>query len=117
MNYADGMRELAALRKKILVVRQEIRRVQSEIEPAPVADHTFLSGAGRVTLSSLFDGKKQMIFVHNMGSSCTTAPCGQTATTGFTNILRTGWRSFSLRRKRLNNNASLPDRADGAFRW
>ena len=70
MNYADGMNKIAGLRKNILVARGELRRIQAEIEPEPVGDHTFISGSGRTVLSSLFGDKTQMIFIHNMGSSC-----------------------------------------------
>ena len=70
MNYADGMQKIGALRKEIFVARDKMRRIQSEIEPEAVTDHAFASTSGRTTLSSLFGNKKQMIFVHNMGSSC-----------------------------------------------
>ena len=70
MNYTDGMQTIGALRKEIHSVRDKMRRVQREIEPELVADHTFLTSAGRTTLAGLFGDKKQMIFVHNMGSSC-----------------------------------------------
>lgn len=70
MDYADGIAQLNDRRMQIYRLREEIRALQAEIAPEPVADHAFETLAGPTTLSALFGDKDQLIVIHNMGAGC-----------------------------------------------
>jgi predicted dithiol-disulfide oxidoreductase (DUF899 family) len=70
MQYDVGQRRLLSLRDKIRDLRMEMRAVTAAIEPQPVADHVFATLKGSTTLSALFEGRDDLIVIHNMGSKC-----------------------------------------------
>ena len=70
MQYDAGQRRLLSLRDKIRDLRAEMRAVTAAIEPQPVSDHMFGTLKGSTTLSALFDGRDDLIVIHNMGSKC-----------------------------------------------
>jgi predicted dithiol-disulfide oxidoreductase (DUF899 family) len=70
MQYDVGQRRLLSLRDKIRDLRTEMRAVTAAIEPQPVADHVFATLKGSTTLSALFEGRDDLIVIHNMGSKC-----------------------------------------------
>lgn len=70
MKYGESKRQLKTLRGRIATIRDEIRKVQKNLEPEDVEDHGFRTDDGEVRLSALFGGKAQLFVIHNMGSSC-----------------------------------------------
>lgn len=70
MNFDDGVKRLADHRRQIVTIRDAMREVQQAIEPQPVDDYVFRSQAGEVRLSQLFGRHRDLLMVHNMGSSC-----------------------------------------------
>jgi predicted dithiol-disulfide oxidoreductase (DUF899 family) len=70
MRYDVGQRRLLSLRDKIQELRAEMRAVTAAIEPQPVDDHVFGTLRGSTTLSALFEGRDDLIVIHNMGSKC-----------------------------------------------
>jgi predicted dithiol-disulfide oxidoreductase (DUF899 family) len=70
MKYAAATEKMGAYRRQIAEIRQQIRKVQAEIEPQEVADYEFQTLAGKASLSELFAGRQDLMVVHNMGSSC-----------------------------------------------
>jgi len=70
MQYDVGRQRLLSLRDKIQDLRAEMRAVTAAIEPQPVDDHVFETLSGSTTLSALFDGRDDLIIIHNMGSTC-----------------------------------------------
>lgn len=70
MKYSEGTRRLGEYRRRIVALREKMRRVQKGLEPQPVEDYTFASVRGEVRLSQLFGVKKELFVIHNMGSSC-----------------------------------------------
>ncbi len=61
---------MSAYRRQIEEIRQQIRQVQSQIEPQEVADYAFQTSDGPVSLSALFGDHSDLMLVHNMGVSC-----------------------------------------------
>ncbi len=70
MNYTDGITAINDYRGRISSIRQEMRKIQAEIEPQKVEDYVFQTTKGAVTLSELFGDKADLFMVHNMGTSC-----------------------------------------------
>jgi predicted dithiol-disulfide oxidoreductase (DUF899 family) len=70
MKYATGSEKLTAYRREIAEVREKMRDTQAAIEPQEVADYEFKAPQGPVRLSALFGEHKDLMVVHNMGSSC-----------------------------------------------
>ncbi len=70
MSYRDSAAMLAAYRGQIADLRRKMREVQASIEPEPVDDYVFATRDGPVRLSGLFGGKRDLIVIHNMGTSC-----------------------------------------------
>lgn len=70
MKYAEAQSRLAAHRKEIAAIREQMRKVQLETEPEEVADYTFQTTNGPVRLEQLFGDKNDLIVIHNMGASC-----------------------------------------------
>jgi len=62
---------IAELERELMELKQRLNRARREIGPEPVRDYDFLDpSAGKVSLSSLFGGKRDLLVVHNMGHSC-----------------------------------------------
>jgi predicted dithiol-disulfide oxidoreductase (DUF899 family) len=70
MTYADTMSTLKAKRETLLTLHEEIRALQKTVEPQPVEDYTFQGWDGAVKLSDLFGDKRDLLVIHNMGTSC-----------------------------------------------
>jgi len=70
MNYRTTSDKLAAYRREIAGLREKMRTLQSTIEPEEVKDYEFATPKGPVKLSALFDGKRDLFVIHNMGKSC-----------------------------------------------
>jgi predicted dithiol-disulfide oxidoreductase (DUF899 family) len=62
--------ELAALNQQIQGLKRQKAKLQRELPPEPVKDYEFQTLEGAVRLSELFDGRDDLIVVHNMGRSC-----------------------------------------------
>lgn len=70
MSYRDSAAELAGYRRQIDELRRRMRQVQAAVEPEAVADYEFAGWTGPVRLSGLFGGKRDLVVIHNMGTSC-----------------------------------------------
>jgi predicted dithiol-disulfide oxidoreductase (DUF899 family) len=70
MKYSDATARLADHRARIAALRTEMRRIQDEIEPQPVANYRLSTPQGEVTLSALFGDRADLFVIHNMGTSC-----------------------------------------------
>ena len=58
------------LRSKLNAVRCELRQALAEAAALDVPDYLFSSASGPVALSQLFDGKRELFVIHNMGTTC-----------------------------------------------
>jgi len=70
MKYQAATEKMAAYRQQIAEIRQQLRKVQAEVEPQEVVDYEFQTPTGKVLLSGLFGHHKDLMVVHNMGRSC-----------------------------------------------
>jgi len=70
MKYAAATQKLTAFRQQIADIRQQMRKVQADIEPQEVANYEFRVPDGIVTLTELFGDHEDLMVVHNMGVSC-----------------------------------------------
>ena len=71
MRYEDATERLREVRARIAELRNELREVQSKIEPAEVQDYRLTTADGKpVQLSELFGDREHLFVVHNMGRSC-----------------------------------------------
>jgi predicted dithiol-disulfide oxidoreductase (DUF899 family) len=43
---------------------------EASLEPEEVSDYTFATADGTVRLSALFSGNRDLIVIHNMGTTC-----------------------------------------------
>jgi predicted dithiol-disulfide oxidoreductase (DUF899 family) len=71
MNYVETKAALQAKRAEIIQLRDEMRALQSAVEPQAVADYELTGWNGPVRLSGLFGAHEHLILIHNMGRSCT----------------------------------------------
>lgn len=71
MQYQETAKKIATLRKDIAKLRKEMNAARGKVEPQEFKDYTFeRAGGGEVKLSELFNGKDNLIVIHNMGASC-----------------------------------------------
>ena len=70
MTYESTSAKLAAYRREIAVIREKMRAAQTGVEPQEVADYELTNAQGVVRLSELFAGKRDLILIHNMGTTC-----------------------------------------------
>jgi predicted dithiol-disulfide oxidoreductase (DUF899 family) len=70
MRYRQASQRLAGHRKRIAAIRRRMRQIQRQVVPEPVEDYVFTSTRGPVRLSQLFEGKRDLIVIHNMGTHC-----------------------------------------------
>ena len=70
MTYETTSAKLAEYRSQIAAIRQKMRAAQAGVEPQVVSDYEFTSAQGSVRLSDLFGNKRDLILVHNMGTTC-----------------------------------------------
>jgi predicted dithiol-disulfide oxidoreductase (DUF899 family) len=62
--------KLAEYRRRISELRQEMRAARTAAEPEPVQDYEFSTMRGSIRLCGLFGAKRDLMVIHNMGSSC-----------------------------------------------
>lgn len=70
MNDAAIADKLSVYRRQIADLREKMRALQASVEPAEVQDYAFATSEGSVQLLSLFGERRDLIVIHNMGSSC-----------------------------------------------
>jgi predicted dithiol-disulfide oxidoreductase (DUF899 family) len=70
MGYRETAAKLDDYRRQIADLRRKMREVQAAAAPEEIADYTFATPQGSVTLAALFDDKADLIVIHNMGASC-----------------------------------------------
>jgi predicted dithiol-disulfide oxidoreductase (DUF899 family) len=70
MDYKSTSTKLAVYRREIAAIRQKMRAAQVGAEPEEVADYQFATLQGTARLSDLFGKKRDLILVHNMGTTC-----------------------------------------------
>ena len=70
MTYADTMSALKEKRSQLLTLHDDIRALQQKVEPQPVEDYVLAGWNGPVRLSELFGDQRDLIVIHNMGTSC-----------------------------------------------
>jgi predicted dithiol-disulfide oxidoreductase (DUF899 family) len=70
MKYADGSAKISEYRQQIAAIRQKMRETQRAVEPQQVDDYEFQTTEGSIHLSQLFGKHKDLIVIHNMGTSC-----------------------------------------------
>jgi predicted dithiol-disulfide oxidoreductase (DUF899 family) len=70
MKYRETSRQLADYRRQIAALRKKMREAQAAVAPEEVQDYEFATPSGKVRLSALFGGKRDLFMIHNMGSSC-----------------------------------------------
>ncbi len=70
MTYAQTMSALKAKRREIAAIRNEMAALQGAVQPEPVRDYQLSGWSGPVRLSELFGDKRDLIVIHNMGTSC-----------------------------------------------
>src|SRR5262245_24363318 len=70
MDYESTSAKLAQYRREIAAIRKKMRAAQASVQPQEVADYEFATTRGAVRLSELFGNKRDLILIHNMGTSC-----------------------------------------------
>jgi predicted dithiol-disulfide oxidoreductase (DUF899 family) len=70
MTRREPAEKLAEYRRRIADLRKEVRTLRATSGPEQVRDYEFATLEGPVRLSNLFGGKRNLILIHNMGSSC-----------------------------------------------
>jgi len=62
--------DIAALEAQIFELTQQLNKLRELEEGELVADYTFATQAGEVSLSSLFGDHDTLLMIHNMGQGC-----------------------------------------------
>lgn len=62
--------EIKNLEAKIDALNEELFKLRAAAPAQPVSDYTFSTESGPVRLSDLFNGKKELVLIHNMGRGC-----------------------------------------------
>jgi predicted dithiol-disulfide oxidoreductase (DUF899 family) len=70
MRYAEGSEKMRTYRREIADIRKKMRATLADVQPQEVADYEFATLQGPVRLSELFGDHRDLMVVHNMGSSC-----------------------------------------------
>jgi predicted dithiol-disulfide oxidoreductase (DUF899 family) len=70
MTYKETAAKLAAYRRQIAELRENMRSAQASIEPEEVRDYEFATLHGKQQLSALFGNKDTLFIIHNMGTGC-----------------------------------------------
>ena len=63
-------REIEAASKEVVALRKRIAALRKERPAEPVKDYAFQGPDGAVTLTQLFRGKRDLMVIHNMGTTC-----------------------------------------------
>jgi predicted dithiol-disulfide oxidoreductase (DUF899 family) len=116
MNDAETADKLSDYRRQIADLREEMRALQASVEPAEVQDYASAAPEGSVQLSALFGGRRDLILIHNMGSSCAYCTLWVDGFNGiYDHIASRAAFVFSALTARMYNKSSLPA-ATGASR-
>lgn len=67
---AEMTAKIEELEKEIKERKQELAKLRREAAGEPVQDYELKTPNGKVKLSELFAGKKDLILIHNMGKGC-----------------------------------------------
>jgi predicted dithiol-disulfide oxidoreductase (DUF899 family) len=70
MQDRDKAAKLADYRRRIADLRREMFALRAAAEPEEVCDYKFATPKGPVRLSDLFGSRRDLIVIHNMGTSC-----------------------------------------------
>jgi predicted dithiol-disulfide oxidoreductase (DUF899 family) len=70
MDYKSTSAKLAEHRRQIAAIREKMRAAQAGVEPEEVSDYRLETPQGATRLSELFGNKRDLILVHNMGTTC-----------------------------------------------
>jgi predicted dithiol-disulfide oxidoreductase (DUF899 family) len=70
MSYRETTAKLAAYRREIAGLRDQMRALQKNVEPEEVDDYRLTGADGPVRLSQLFGDKDTLFVIHNMGKTC-----------------------------------------------
>lgn len=66
----EAAKEVERLEKQILELKQKRVEAQRRVPAQPVKDYQFTGRHGPVSLSGLFEGKNDLLLIHNMGRGC-----------------------------------------------
>ena len=117
MSYPDSAAALAGYRSQIAELRRKMREIQASAAPEAVDDYGFAAPDGTVHLSDLFGAKRDLIVIHNMGTSCASCTLGRTGSTGCSRTLPIAPLSWSRAPIRRTCSSNSPRVAAGSFRW
>lgn len=67
---AATLRKIEKLEASLVEQHQQLAALKRSLPREPVADYTLTTVAGPIKLSALFNGKRDLIVIHNMGQSC-----------------------------------------------
>ena len=67
----ERVREIEALEQELVEKQEKLAEMKRELPPQEVPDYTLQTQKGPVKLSDLFNGKPDLIVIHNMGRACT----------------------------------------------
>lgn len=63
-------KRIADLRKKLGQAREELYQALAQMTQERISDYEFPAHSDGLRLSTLFEGKRDLIVIHNMGSQC-----------------------------------------------
>lgn len=66
----EAAHEVESLERQIAELKQKRTDAMRRVPPQPAKDYRFTGRHGPAMLSSLFEGKSDLILIHNMGRSC-----------------------------------------------
>jgi len=67
----ERVREIEQLEQELVEKQEKLAEMKRELPPQEVQDYTLQTQKGPVKLSDLFNGKPDLIVIHNMGKACT----------------------------------------------
>lgn len=70
LSYQQGTSQLNDFRKQMAGLREQMREVQRSMSPEVVDNYSFDGPDGSKTLGDLFGAQRDLIVIHNMGTSC-----------------------------------------------
>lgn len=68
---AEAMKQLKEATQELAALREKVLKLKRAIPPLTVSDYTLQTPDGKpISLFSLFDGKDELMVIHNMGRGC-----------------------------------------------
>ena len=67
----ERIREIEGLERELVEKQERLAEMKRELPPEGVQDYTLQTQKGPAKLSEFFDGKPDLIVIHNMGRGCT----------------------------------------------